>query len=170
MARNTALSEAAIAALPYWSAVRNAAANHLTTQQLWESIREVQERFGTVGHGPTVQGISQLRGIAGAIVRTGDELARLPDTKTLRGFTVVRAPWARPTAAQRANPAYQVQFQHRFSIGGEESTQWRTIMFEGRLPRTVGELREQLDQDVLSLSDDYDVEHLDATDFQIVSV
>lgn len=170
MARSTSLSEAEIRALPYWSAIRNAAAQHQTTAVLWENIRDIQERYGGVAPGPTVQGVSQLRGIAGSIVRTADELAGLPDTKTLRGFTIPRAPWARPTAVQRANPRYQVQFQHTFSTGEDEVTQWRTITFEGRLPRTVGDLREQLDQDVLSLSDDYNVEHLDASNFQISSV
>lgn len=170
MARNTSLSKAAIAALPYWSDIRNAAVEHLTTQVLWESIRATVERYGAIGRGPTVQGISELRGIAGAIVRTSAELNALPDTKTLRGVSITRAPWARPTSVQRADPRYQVQFVHTFKVGDDEQSQWRTIMFEGRLPRTVGELREQLDQDVLSLSDDYDVEHLDASDFQLVSV
>lgn len=170
MARNTSLTQAAIDALPYWSAIRNAAANHLTTQQLWEGIRAVQETYGTIGRGPTVQGISALRGVAGSITRSAEHFATLADSKSLRAVTITRAPWARTPGAQRANPAYQVQFLHTFNVGDEQQQQWRTIMFEGRLPRTVGELREQIDQDVLSLSDDYDVEHVDATDFQIVSV
>lgn len=170
MARNTSLSTAAIDALPYWSAVRNAAANHLTTQQLWESIRVLQEQYGTIGRGPTVQGISALRGIAGAIVRSADEFAALPDTKTLRGFSITRAPWSRPIGQQRGNPMYQVQFLHTFSLNGDEQSAWRTIAFDGRLPRTVGELREQVDQDAESMADDYDVEHLGVDNISIWSV
>jgi hypothetical protein len=170
MARNTSLSAAAIAALPYWSDIRNAAANHLTTEVLWQSIRDTVERYGVIGSGPTVQGVSQLRGVAGAIVRSADELASLPDSKVIKALSIVRAPWARSPSVQRADPRYQIQFVHTFKVGEQEQSQWRTIMFEGRLPRTVGDLREQVDQDVLSLSDDYDVEHIDASDFQIVSV
>lgn len=170
MPPNTQLSQAANDALPYWSAIRGAAVNHLTTAQLWAAIREVQEQYGTIGHGPTVQGISVLRGIAGAIVQTGDELAKLPDSKGLRALTVARAPWARSLGQQRANPRYQVQFQHTFQIGEEQTTQWRTIMFDGRLPQTVGELRSQIEEDVQNLSDDYNVAHIDATSFQLMSV
>lgn len=170
MAPSTSLSQAAIDALPYWSAVRNAAATHRTTQQLWESIRALQAEYGTIGSGPTVQGISALRGIAGQIERTSREFEALADNKGTRGLTITRAPWARSPGQQRADPRYQVSFLHTFQIGEEQSTQWRSVMFDGRLPRTVGELREQLDQDIESMSDDYDVEHIGASNFQIMSV
>lgn len=170
MAMRDGLTEAGVRALPYWSAVRNAAVNHTTTVQLWDAIRAVQARYGGDGPGPSVRGISELRGIAGGIVRHSDRLFGLAPGKTLRGTVIGRAPWARPMRQQAANPIYQVQFRHTFKEGEDVQQTWRTITFSGKLPRTAGEFQDQIDADIENMSDAYGVEHLDAGQFQIMSV
>ena len=170
MANRLALSDNAQRALPYWSAIMGAAASHSTTAQLWAAIRAASETWGNIGKGPTLRGVSELRGIANSIIRASDQIMGLPESKRLLGAQVVRAPWARSPGQQRVSPMYQVRFLHTFTQGGETVQQWRTTSFEGRLPRTIGDLRQLVESDAESLADDYDVQHLDASNIQLLSV
>lgn len=164
------LTEQARAALPYWSAIWSSAVNRTTTKVLWDGIHAIKDEYNPDAKGPTVQGVNQLRGIASGIAATGRRLESLPGTRPLSVLGIQRAPWARSVGVQRSDPRYSIQFNHTFRVGEDTFTSWRTIQFEGRLPQTVGELRDQIDQDVESLADDYNVEHIEATDLQIMSV
>jgi hypothetical protein len=168
--RRPVLSQAAKDALPYWGEIRNAAANHLTTQQLWQSIRFAQERLGSQGYGPTLLGVSELRGRAGAIQRAADELAAASPRKNLTGRYVTQAPWARSTAVQRVDPKYQATFAHQSLKDGEQVTTWRSVIFSGQLPPTIGAFQQAIDEDAIALADDYDEEHVGVSDIQLLAI
>lgn len=161
----------ALAALPYWPVIRQAARNHWTTQKLWQGIEATTARWGLIGPGPTVRGISQLRGLAGGIQTAAERLEAAADSKRLLSEMVTRAPWARPLSQQRANREYHAYFQHTVEDNsGQQRTVWRAVTDIHRLPRTVGELRDLVEGAAEQLADDYDESHVGVGTIQLLAV
>lgn len=168
--KNPALSPAAKSALAYWPQISRAAALGLTTADLWSDIREAAEDIGLASPGVTVQGVSQLRGMAAGIERTADRLARAADSRRLIGDFVATPPWARTPGERKAAAMFNVRFQHTVIRNGEEVTEWRTTKFSGRLPRTVGELRRLVEGDAVQLARKYPSEHVGVSGLQLFAV
>lgn len=160
MAKNPTLSPAGRAALGYWPQIELAAAEGLTTADLWALIRDAADELGLSSPGVTVQGVSELRGIASGMQRRSGEIARLPDEKTLTGRLLTLAPWARSAGERKANPQYHVRYQHTTRQNGELVTEWRTSKFGGKFPGTLGDLRRLVEVDAQQLAKKYGVEHV----------
>lgn len=170
MARDSSLSPAAKAALAYWPQIELAATEGLTTADLWSLIRDAAEDIGLASPGVTVQGVSQLRGIAGSVQARSRQIAKLAGTKTLAGSLLTVAPWARERAERQASPLYHVRFQHTTRENGELTTQWRTSVFGGKLPGTIGDLRRLIDVDAEQIAKKYGVDHVGVDNLQIWEV
>ena len=164
------LSDQAKAALAYWPQIEYAADNGLTTADMWGIIRDAAEDLGLASPGVTVQGVSQLRGLASGIQRRADQFNAFPDSKRLPGTAWSEAPWSRSLADQRAMPKWQVRFQHTFLVNGAEVTEWRSTVRSGRTPRTKGELLGVVDEDAENMARDYGVEHVGTSGHQLLVI
>lgn len=164
------LTPAGRKALAYWGEIEFAARERLTTADLWASLQDAAERLGLSSPGITVQGISNLRAFAGSIQRAEQRFERARDTENIAGHHIGDAPWARSLPEQNALNIFQVRYQHTFLQDGEEQTEWRTSVFTGRMPGTVGELRAAISEDANELARKYGVEHVDFGAVQILRV
>lgn len=168
--KNPALSDQAKRALAYWPEIARGAALGLYTADLWADIRERAEDLGLASPGVTVQGVSQLRGIATSIERTADRLNAAADSRRLIGDFVSTPPWARTPGERKAAAMFNVRFLHTFVQNGAQLSEWRIAKFSGRLPRTVGELRRQVEGDAVQLGRKYGTEHLGVDRLQLFAV
>lgn len=164
------LSPAAQKALAYWQEIEYSAAHRLTTADTWSVIRNASEALGLESPGVTLQGINELRSLAVGVQRAARGFERLADSKRISGRDFVTAPWSRSLREQRALPKFQVRFQHTISVGGVESTAWRSSIYEGRPPRTAGELRRLVEGDAINLAKGYNGEHLGVDELQLFAV
>lgn len=165
-----ALSEAALRALAYWPQIEWAAANHLTTADLWANIHAAADELGLSSPGAPLQGVNELRAMATRIQAASARLNTAPPTNRLRAEYRALAPWSRSQRQMNTSPMYSVRFAHTFMSNGEQITEWRTSVFNGRPPRTVGQLFELVDNDARNLAKDYGVEHLSADDLQLLLI
>lgn len=164
------LSPAAQKALAYWPQIEYAAAYRMTTADLWNAIRDEAERLGLASPGVPLQGVNELRGIATRIQASSDRLNAARDEQRITRLMRAEAPWRRTYRAQRANPMFSVRFAHTFTSNGEQFTEWRTSVFQGRAPATVGQLRQLIENDARNLAKDYGVEHVSADDLQMLVI
>lgn len=167
---NTALSEHARAALAYWPQIQHAAATGMTTADMWATIRASAADLGLETPGVTVQGVSALRGIASGIERTATGLNRSADERRLISDMISTPPWSRGPGVRAADRVYQVRFQHSTYQDGELQQNWRTVTFSGRLPRTVGQLRQLVEGDAVQIARKYKGEHAGIDSLQLFAV
>lgn len=167
---NPNLSPHATAALAYWPQIQHAAATGMTTADMWATIRASAAELGLESPGVTVQGVSTLRGIASGIERTAASLNRADDGRRLISDMISTPPWSRGPGVRAADRVYQVRFQHTTLQDGQPSTDWRTVTFTGRLPRTVGELRQLAEGDAIQLARKYNGEHAGIDAMQLFAV
>ncbi len=170
MPTRRSLSPAAEKALGYWGVIELAAAAHANTADMWEWIRQAADELGLASPGVTVQGVSELRGRAGEIVRTAEQFAKLPDAKRVTQRYVAHPPWARTFVEQRALPKFAVRYQHTFIQNGNLQTEWRTSVFPGRLNHTAGRLRSDVELDATNLARKYATEHVGTANLQILVI
>lgn len=157
-------------ALAYWPQIEEAAAARMTTSELWDTIREAADELGLDEPGVTLRGVSQLRSIATTIQSSGRRLERLADSADLTGNHVAEAPWSRSMAERNAQSIYQVRYQHTTLTAEGPETNWRTSVFYGNLPGSVGELRSAIEEDAGQLANKYGVAHVDFTNVQVLTV
>lgn len=168
--RNPGLSDAAKKALVYWPQIEYAASAGLNTADLWSILRDTALEIGLSSPGVSILGVNQLRGLATQIQRNAREVAGLADSKRLLGRMISTPPWARHNTGRNVDPVFHVRYQHTFITNGEESTEWRSSRFGGKLPRTIGDLRQAIDFDAQQLATKYGVEHAGISDLQIFRV
>lgn len=168
--KSAALSPAELRAYPYWGVISYAADTGLGTADLWSMIRDEAERLGLDSPGVTVQGVSGLRGRAGAITRTARALADAADSKRLGSQFIAAPPWQRSGQERRAGRQYQARFLHTVTVNGVEQTEWRTTKFSGQLPRTVGDLRALAESDAIQIGRKYLGEHVAVSGIQLLEV
>lgn len=137
----------------YWGVIQAAAAQHMTTADLWAAIRGAAEAAGLESPGVNAADISTLRGYAGAMVRAADALAASEPSLGLTSSMIATAPWARSLAEQNLNPMFQATFKITgLSPTGSPVEGWLTSVFNTEtLPDTVGGLLDQLQQDTLDM-------------------
>jgi hypothetical protein len=164
------LSPAGQRAMTYWAQIDAAVSMKMTTADLWSAIRDAADEMGLASPGVTVQGVSEVRGVAAARVRASEHLGKLDPSMSLSNRDWSEAPWSRPAGEQAALPIFHVRYQHT-TLGPEgESTTWRTSVLPGRLPGTMGDLRSILDEDTSELSRKYGVDHVAYGSIQILAV
>lgn len=164
------LSDAERAAMAYWPQIDHAARAGLTTAELWDSIRESAAQYGLERPGVGIIGVSQLRARAGEIAAANNQLADLADNRVMRAAHIPVAPYARPAGERRAEQRIAARFLHTTNRAGSEEQAWRTVMFTGPLPRTIGELRTRVQDEAIQLARGYQSDHLGVDELQFVQV
>lgn len=142
----------------------------MTTAELWGAIRAEAGRLGLDRPGVSAADVSRLRGAAGQIQARSDALSATAGNRAIRSDLISRAPWAEPVGGRSPLPRFQVRFAHTFTLRGVESTEWRTVMINSKLPRTVGELRDMIDADAEQIARGYQGEHVGIGALQVIQV
>lgn len=157
-------------ALAYWGPISSAVSQGADTRQVWSAIRSAADDLGLASPGVSARDVSTIRGYATAIARTARDIARLSDDLGIGNLRIPQAPWGRSLAEQDALKMHQVTFQHTTVTSEGEQTVWRSSVFTGSLPGTIGELRAQIEADANEIAIDYDEEHVGVGAIQIMAI
>lgn len=156
--------------MAYWGAIEGATRNGATTAEVWQAVRDAASSLGYDSHGATIQDIAKLRSRAVSMVRADRALERSANNEAVRAETFAVAPYARDLAERNTTAMYQVRIQHTTETDGRIETNFRTITFTGSLPSTIGELRDQVEQDAEAMADQYHVAHVSVSGISILAI
>jgi hypothetical protein len=143
----------------FWGTIEGAARDRATTADLWSRLQDHADTQGLSGPGLTLADVNALRARASDFINSERNLARANDSYGIDSSMIATAPWERPMAQQDALPMYQVRFEHHVTVDGVAQTQFRTVMFRGELPATVGDLMDELEGDAQEMADNYGQDH-----------
>lgn len=125
----------------YWPEVYGGAAAKLSTQDLFDNIRQRSADLGLPSVGVSATAISTLRGYASRMIASAAKLNGTNSSQPIDSTMIAAPPWARSAADQAAMPIYHVGFDHTIQDDqGNLTTVRQTIVLTGVLPSTVGEL------------------------------
>lgn len=158
-------------ALAFWGNIEASVRQSLTTADLWSAIRAASGTEQGEPIGFSAADLSVVRGMAASIRNAASELASQGVSNTLTADMIGRAPWARTQAEMNTLPIWQVRFQHTTTnANGQQETNWRTSVFTGQIPDTVGGVLDAVDQDALGIAEDYGRQHVSVDSLQIIAV
>lgn len=125
----------------YWPEVYGGAAAKLSTQDLFQNIRDRATDLGLPSVGVSASAISTLRGYASRMIASAGRLNSADPSRQLDASLIEEPPWSRSPAEIAAMPVYHVGFDHTIQDDqGNLTTVRQTIVLTGVLPSTVGEL------------------------------
>jgi hypothetical protein len=154
----------------YWGVIEAGTNAGMNTQQLWEAIHEHAGASGLDTPGVSAAEVSIMRGLAGRIRQSGRNLANAQPTYGIDSSMMARAPWARTLSEQNSLTMHQVRFEHTVIRNGEQVSEWRSVMYQGPLPATVGDLKSELENDAQQMADNYGVSHVSAGSITVLEV
>lgn len=157
-------------ALRWWGVIEESARYGMTTEDLWNNLRDAAEEAGLSGPGVTITGVNELRSLATRIQNSGRQLERIGLDTVLTHEHIADAPWSRTDTERSAYGIYQVRYQHTTVTTEGPETTWRTSIFRGQLPETLGELQSAVAEDAQALADKYGVSHVDLGSMHILAV
>lgn len=158
-------------ALFYWGTIQRAAAEHMSTAELWAAIREQSGTSRGEPIGFTAADISTLRGYAGRIEQRAQALGALSRSDAITADVVGLAPYARGLDQRNASPEYHVRFVlTTVDSAGNQDFRWATSRYRGTLPATMGDLLDSLTNDAIGISQGYGVNFAGLDSVQILSV
>lgn len=157
-------------AMFYWGDIEAATLNGESTADIWARIRAHQE--DPAGHAPSISAtdVGWLRSKAVELRNAGYQLSALGAEDLITGNVIPTAPWARELASRNTVGMWQVRFEHETESNGVRSTNWRTIMFQGDLPRTRAELEAAIEGDAVEIANKYNVAHLAVGNYTLFEV
>ncbi len=139
------------ALLPFWGNIQSAVSQHVGTAELWAAVRDAAAAEGVELRGISATDMSALRGLAAGQRNASTNLLRAGPGDVITGPMISQDLSSRGLADQALAPSWIVRFEQDLNFSGELMTVWRSSVFEGSLPLTVNDLRNQLDQDAEQL-------------------
>lgn len=124
----------------YYNLISAAAADRLTTQDLWELISDYEAQEGISRPQGLFAAVTTMRSIAVSVRNSGEKLAAAPDSAVIDATMLSQGINSRPLVEQQLAPAYTVRYQATVLTSEGESTVWRSIIRRGALPLTKGDL------------------------------
>lgn len=127
--------------LKYWGVIRGAAADKLTTAQLWDRIKAYEAASGTVRPSSMFSAVPALRSLGVQARIAGEKLSKAADQAAITAEHIAPELNARPLHQQALAPKYIARFKVTVVTAAGEAIRWLSYIFHGRLPTTVGQLR-----------------------------
>lgn len=157
-------------AMFYWGDIEAATLAGESTGQIWDRIRAHQDDPSS--HAPAISAtdVGWLRSKAVELRNAGSQLAQLGAEDMITGQVIPTAPWARELQSRNTVGMWQVRFEHQTESNGVLSTNWRTIMFQGDLPRTRAELEAAIEGDAIEIANKYNVTHVAVGNYTLFEV
>ena len=128
----------------YWGEIRNATAQHYSTKETWDAVKNALARDGYTGfeRGSFIR-MNQLRSLASSQAYAMESLSKAADETSLDSRFIAQDIDSSPLDLQALSQEYKVQYEHVINVDGEQHTVWRTD-FMPYLPGTKGELIAEL--------------------------
>lgn len=163
------LTGALAKAMTYWGAIQASVAQRATTAELFSAIRGAAGLAPGESLGVSASVISQLRGMAAGIRNASEALGSAAPDQAIGPSMISGVPWGRSQAQQDLVGIWQVRFLQ--DVSTEEGTQqvWRTTLFQGVLPATVGSLFGQLDDVADTMASSYGQGNLGYSQVSIIA-
>ena len=115
------------------------------------------------------QAVNTMRSIAADIRVSSERLARAEEADPLLAEFIGRQIYSRGAENPQAGQDYHVRFTVPKTVGGETTMETYTMLYQGALPATVGELRADLADYASFLAEDYGVALGDVDNIEIGS-
>lgn len=139
----------------YWGVINSAAAQSLTTQQLWQEISAYEQANNVVRPAGLFQYVSQARSLAVSQRIAGSNLQNADDSAVIDASMIAQDYNARPANEQTLAPLYRVRFNTTVITSEGEATRWLTYVSHGTLPATKGDLLDLMNQTGVEMSTSY---------------
>ena len=139
----------------YWGIINSAAAERLTTAQLWDQIRGFEEEQGISRPAGLFKQVSAMRSLAVSQRIARDALSSLAADGGILAVDIALVIYARPPAVQALAPSYAVRFKASVLTGEGTIDRWLTITDISVLPATKGELTSLVASSALGMSTTY---------------
>lgn len=139
----------------YWGVIQSAVAQRLTTAALWAKISAFEVAQAIVRPAGLFQAVSQMRSLAATQRGASEVLAAAADAQAIDSTMIAQAINARPLADQALSPLYVVRYEASVLTSEGESTQWLSVMYQGTLPATKGELMDEITGSGIDLATGY---------------
>lgn len=139
----------------YWGIINSAAAERLTTAQLWDQIRGFEAEQGINRPAGLFSAVSSMRSLATSQRVAREALSSLSADAAILAEHIAPEINARPPAEQALAPAYTIRFQATVLGSNGMEDRWLTIVNTGMLPGTKGELDALVGSSALGMSTSY---------------
>lgn len=139
----------------YWGVINSAAAESLTTAALWDQIRGFEEEQGISRPAGLFKAVSSMRSLAVSQRLARDSLTAAADNVALTADHIAQDINSRPLAEQALAPLYQVRFKATVLTSEGSIDRWLTVMNNGILPATKGDLVSLVASSAIDMSTTY---------------
>jgi hypothetical protein len=140
--------------LGVWGPFNQAVRDRVPTHELYDRLRDAFENEGARFTGISATDVSRLRGVAAAQRNAIERYSQLTTDQLIRAEHTAMDISSRSYDAHSAAPQWLVRYQANIVHEGESSTVWVTNVFTGILPRTRGEMDDQLSRDAARVIED----------------
>lgn len=155
----------------WWQLISDFANNGFTVTETVQAANEIARDAGTSLSFSDNNAISQLFGMARGIVNAGDTFQAASPEQFISSEMIALAPYARDEAEMTTFPTYHVKFEYTYlDAAGVQQTAYKTSVFEGQLPGTVGELTSDVLDDAEAMAAKYNHTLLSVIPLQILAV
>ena len=138
-----------------WGDIQASVEEHMTTAELWNEIRAAAERLGTRVPEGMFQAVNTMRNLSAQLRNASDRLTAASRDEALDRRYYADEVYLRDASNPLAGTSYHVRFTVPQYQGGETRMQTFTMLYEGSLPATVGDLMDDLDLYATELGNDY---------------
>lgn len=141
--------------LQYFGVIRGAAAEKLSTSDLWQRIRDFEAASGIERPSQLFTFVSQARSLAVSQRTAVNTISQADNAAVLTPSMVAVDLAARDTITRALDPRYFVRYEVATVTAEGESTAWYTIKTSGILPARVGDVRQMIAADMIGQQTKY---------------
>lgn len=142
--------------LQYWGVIRGAAAEHLSTTDLWQRIRDYEGGQNITRPADLFFAVSKIRSFATAQRTSVEALTALADNAVLTAQHVGVEINARDALTRALAPKYYIRYEATIVTPEGESTRWFTLAHDGLLPATKGDVNMMVGGDIVDHAAEYE--------------
>lgn len=138
-----------------WGEIQESVGERATTAQVWDEIRAAAERYGTRIPEGMFQAVNTMRTLSAQLRNASERLGQADPGEALDRRFYADEIYLRDVTNPLAGSAFHVRFTVPQVQGGETELKTFTMLYEGGLPATVGDLLDDLDIYATELGNDY---------------
>ncbi len=139
----------------YWGIINSAAAESLSTAALWDQIRGFEEEQGISRPAGLFTAVSSMRSLAVSQRIARNALTNAAADVALTADHIAQDISSRPLGEQALAPAYQIRFKATVLTAEGSLDRWLTVVNNGILPPTKGDLVSLVASSAIDMSTTY---------------
>lgn len=142
--------------LQYWGVIRGASAEHVSTTELWQRIRDYEGAASVTRPDQLLFAVNTMRAAATAQRNAVESLQALADNAALTAEHIGVEINARDLLTRALAPKYYIRYEASIVTSEGEDTRWFTLAHDGILPATKGDLTALVAGDMVDHAAEYD--------------